>query len=139
MSIDSINSSSTTTSKGTTIVKPGNDMDKNAFLRILSAELSNQNPDDAKDSTQYISQMAQFSSLEQMSNLNSTMTFSGASSLIGKTVLLTDLDNSGNQYSGVVKGAMKDGGTVKLNVQVNENGAQTILDFPYEDVQIVKA
>jgi flagellar basal-body rod modification protein FlgD len=138
MSIDSINSSSTTTSKGTTIVKPGNDMDKNAFLRILSAELSNQNPDDAKDSTQYISQMAQFSSLEQMSNLNSTMTFSGASSLIGKTVLLTDLDNSGNQYSGVVKGATKDGGTVKLNVQVDENGTQAILDFPYEDVQIVK-
>jgi flagellar basal-body rod modification protein FlgD len=138
MSIDSINSSSTTTSKGTTIVKPGNDMDKNAFLRILSAELSNQNPDDAKDSTQYISQMAQFSSLEQMSNLNSTMTFSGASSLIGKTVLLTDLDNSGNQYSGVVKGATKDGETVKLNVQVDENGTQAILDFPYEDVQIVK-
>jgi flagellar basal-body rod modification protein FlgD len=137
MSIDSISSSSTTTSKGTTIVKSGNDMDKNAFLKILSAELSNQNPDDAKDSTQYISQLAQFSSLEQMSNLNSTMTFSGASSIIGKTVLLTDTDTSGNQYYGVVKGASLNGGTVNLSVQVDPNDSSSIKDFPYSDVQLV--
>lgn len=138
MSVNAISSSSSATSNGTPIVKSGNDMDKDAFLKILSAELANQNPDDAKDSTQYVAQMAQFSSLEQMANLNSTMTFSGASSLIGKTVLLTDLDNNGNQYSGVVKGATKDGGTVKLNVEVDDNGTKSVLDFPYEDVQIVK-
>lgn len=139
MSIDSINSSSTATSKGTPIVKPGNSMDKNAFLRILSAELSNQNPDDAKDSTQYIAQMAQFSSLEQMQNLNSSMTFSGASALIGKSVTFSDLDNNGNQYYGVVKGTVKDGGTVKLNVEVDENGTKKIMDFPYENVYEIQS
>lgn len=138
MSIDSINSSSTATSKGTPIVKPGNNMDKNAFLRILSAELSNQNPDDAKDSTQYIAQMAQFSSLEQMQNLNSTMSFSGASSLIGKSVTLTDLDSNGNQYYGIVKGTVKDGSTVKLNVEVDDNGITKVLDFPYENVSQIQ-
>lgn len=139
MSIDSISASSTSTSKGTTIVsKSGSEMDKNAFLKILSAELSNQDPDNAKDSTQYISQLAQFSSLEQMSNLNSTMTFSGASALVGKTVLLSDVDSSGNQYYGVVKGASKDSsGIVKLNVQVNPNDTSSILEFPYSDVQLV--
>lgn len=137
MSIDSINSS-TATSKGTPIVKPGNSMDKNAFLRILSAELSNQNPDDAKDSTQYIAQMAQFSSLEQMQNLNSTMSFSGASSLIGKSVTLTDLDSNGNQYYGIVKGTVKDGSTVKLNVEVDDNGIKKVLDFPYENVSQIQ-
>lgn len=135
MSIDSISSSLSATSKGTPIVKPGNNMDKNAFLRILSAELSNQNPDDAKDSTQYIAQMAQFSSLEQMQNLNSTMSFSGASSLIGKSVTLSDLDNNGNLYFGVVKGTVKDGSAVLLNVEVvDENGTKTIMNFPYDDV-----
>ncbi|MDI9219152.1 flagellar biosynthesis protein FlgD, partial [Clostridium tertium] len=32
------------TDRGTQIVKPGQDMDKNAFLTILSAELSNMDP-----------------------------------------------------------------------------------------------
>lgn len=138
MSIDSISASSTATAKGTKIVsKSESEMDKDAFLKILSAELSNQNPDDAKDSTQYISQLAQFSSLEQMSNLNTTMTFSGASALIGKTVVLTDLDSNGNEYYGVVRGVTKDGGTVKLNVQVNPNDSSSIKDFPYSDVQLI--
>ncbi|MFL0246774.1 flagellar hook assembly protein FlgD [Candidatus Clostridium stratigraminis] len=138
MSIDSISASSTATSKGTKIVsKTGSEMDKDAFLRILSAELSNQNPDDAKDSTQYISQLAQFSSLEQMSNLNSTMTFSGASALLGKTVVLSDYDSNGYQYYGLVRGVTKDGGTVKLSVQVNPNDPSSIMDFPYSDVQLV--
>lgn len=138
MSVDSISASSNTTARGTKIVKSGNDMDKNAFLRILSAELSNQNPDDAKDSTQYVAQMAQFTALEQMQNLNSTMTFSGASSLIGKTVTLTDLDMNGYQYAGVVKGTVKDGGTIKLNIEINNNGTKSIKDFPYEDVYSIQ-
>lgn len=136
MSIDSISASSTATAKGTKIVDNSqSSLDKDAFLKILVAELANQNPDDAKDSTQYIAQLAQFSSLEQMSNLNNTLTFSGASSLIGKTVLLKDTDSSGNQYFGVVKGASLDSGVVNLNVQVDQNG--TVLDFPYSDVQLV--
>lgn len=136
MSIDSVNASSTATAKGTKIASSTQDsLDKDAFLKILVAELSNQNPDDAKDSTQYISQLAQFSSLEQMSNLNKTMTFSGASALLGKTVLLTDTDSNANQYYGIVKGASINSGVVKLSVQVDQNG--TILDFPYSDVQLV--
>ena len=63
----------TATDRGTQIVKSGEDMDKNAFLTILSAELSNMDPMGDNDSTQYITQMAQFVSMEQMSNLNTTM------------------------------------------------------------------
>lgn len=133
MAIDSINAVRAT-EKGTKIVKPGNEMDKNSFLRILSAELSNQNPEEAKDSTQYVAQMAQFASLEQMTNLNSTMSFSGASALIGKNVKLTALNKEGDQYTGLVKGVVKDGGTIKLNIEVEEDGEKTVKDFPYENV-----
>ena len=76
----------TKTSRGTRIVKKGQDMDQNAFFKILAAELSNQDPTNAKDGTEYVSQMAQFSSLEQMLNLNGNMKFSGANGLIGKNV-----------------------------------------------------
>ena len=64
------------TSRGTTIVKKGQEMDQNSFLKILSAELTNQDPTTAKDGTEFVAQMAQFASLEQMTNLNSTMAFS---------------------------------------------------------------
>lgn len=74
----------TKTARGTAIVKTGQDMDKNAFFKILAAELSNQDPDNAKDGTEYVSQMAQFSALEQMVNLNSSTKFTGAVSLIDR-------------------------------------------------------
>jgi flagellar basal-body rod modification protein FlgD len=93
----------TKTSRGTKIVQSGSEMDKNAFLRILTAELSNQDPENAKDSTAYVAQMAQFASIEQMTNLNANLTMSAANSMIGKGVVLKTLDSSGNQYCGILK------------------------------------
>ncbi|HBA04212.1 MAG TPA: hypothetical protein DCW51_09845, partial [Clostridium sp.] len=61
---------------GTPIVKPGSELDKNAFFKILAAELSNQDPTQSQDTSAYIAQLAQFTTLEQMSSLNSTMTLS---------------------------------------------------------------
>ncbi|KRQ87054.1 flagellar basal body rod modification protein [Caloramator mitchellensis] len=45
-------------------------LDKDAFLRILTVQLQNQDPLNAKDNTEYIAQMAQFAALEQSQNLN---------------------------------------------------------------------
>lgn len=50
-----------------------NTTDKDMFLKILAAELANPDPLNAQDNTQYISQLAQFSSLEQAQNLNVSM------------------------------------------------------------------
>lgn len=111
---------STETANGTKIVKSGEDLDKNAFLKILTAELSNQDPTNASDGTQYVAQMAQFAGLEQMTNLNSSVKFSNAAQLIGKNVTLSDTDENANQYSGTVKNVTKDGDTIYLNVIVGQ-------------------
>lgn len=50
-----------------------NDLDKNAFLKLLIAELSNQDPLNPMEDREFIAQMAQFSSLEQMQNMNKTL------------------------------------------------------------------
>lgn len=135
MAVNSVNSAVSATNKGTKIVKPGNEMDKNAFLRILTAELSNQTPDSAKDSTQYVAQMAQFASLEQMTNLNSTMRMNSANSLIGKFVGTSITDYStGLQYSGVVDSVKKSGSNAILNVQVNKNGKFELMQVDLSDV-----
>ena len=119
------------TENGTRIVTNGSELDKDAFLKILSAELSNQDPDNTKDSTEYISQMAQFAGLEQMANLNSSMQLIGASSLIGREVTFKTTDADGNPYTGIVQNVMKNGDTIKLNVLDGEN---TYQEFSMSDV-----
>jgi len=133
----SLNGNVRATEKGTKITKPGQEMDKNAFLRILTAELSNQDPNNAKDSTQYVSQMAQFAGLEQMTNLNSNLNFTGAASLIGKPVSLSVNNSMGEPYMGVVKGIYKNSSGIQVGVEVVEDGQTIIKDFPYEAVDSV--
>lgn len=125
------------TDRGTRIVKSGDDMDKNAFLQILSAELSNLDPTGNNDSTQYITQMAQFASMEQMTNLNDTMTGYANNGLLGKGVSLKVLDSKGVAYAGVVKGVTETVSGTTISVLVNENGENVYKDFDITDIATV--
>jgi flagellar basal-body rod modification protein FlgD len=51
-----------------------NDLDKNAFLRLLTTQMRFQDPSQPQDSSEMAAQLAQFTSLEQLTNLNTTMT-----------------------------------------------------------------
>ncbi|WP_243182613.1 flagellar hook assembly protein FlgD [Clostridium gasigenes] len=125
------------TEKGTKIMKPGQDMDKNAFLKILSAELSNMDPMGDNDSTKYVTQMAQFSSMEQMNNLNTTMTNYTAHDLAGKGVTMKAVDNEGKPYTGVVRAVTTTAGKTTISVEVNVNGKNEIKPFDIADVVTV--
>src|ERR671936_810756 len=47
--------------------------EKNQFLKLLVAQLKGQNPLDPKDGTEFISQLAQFSSLEELINIRTSL------------------------------------------------------------------
>lgn len=61
------------TNNNTTTNKPKNDLDKDAFLRLLTTQLANQDPLNPMEDKEFIAQLAQFSSLEQMQTLNTTI------------------------------------------------------------------
>ena len=125
------------TDRGTSIVKSGEEMDKNAFLTILAAELSNMDPMGNNDSTQYVTQMAQFASMEQMTNLNTTMSNYANNSLVGKGVTLKGTDSQGVNYTGIVKAVTSTSSKTTVSVEVNENGSNTYKDFDISDVLTV--
>lgn len=72
--------------------KTGGELGKNDFLNLLVTQLRYQDPLEPTDDKEFIAQMAQFSSLEQMQNMNSVMSNSQAFNLIGKDVTASVTD-----------------------------------------------
>ncbi|MBQ9904747.1 MAG: flagellar hook assembly protein FlgD [Synergistaceae bacterium] len=86
----------TNTSSTSAVTNATNDtLGKDAFLKLLIAELSNQDPLNPMEDREFISQMATFSSLEQMQNMNKTLDSMAESNkfsavqYIGKAVAFT--------------------------------------------------
>jgi flagellar basal-body rod modification protein FlgD len=99
------NSSVTTTSSSadgiaaaTNSATGSKSLGKDAFLQLLVTQLKNQNPLDPQDNSAFVSQLAQFSSLEGITTLNDSVTaIAGnykstqalqASSLVGRSVIV---------------------------------------------------
>jgi len=74
------------------------ELDKDAFLRLLVTQLQHQNPLEPMDDRDFIAQMAQFSSLEQMQNMNSTMVQGQAFSMVGKVVIGTTFNQATSRF-----------------------------------------
>lgn len=81
-------------------VKTGNSsLDKDAFLQLLVAQMKYQDPLEPTSNTEYISQYATFSELEQMQNMSASLELSRASALVGETVLMKITDSTGRTTS----------------------------------------
>lgn len=72
-----------------------NGMDKDAFLQLLVAQMKYQDPLEPTSNTEYISQYATFSQVEQMQNMAATMELTRASSMVGKLVEVSTTDSNG--------------------------------------------
>lgn len=122
----------TQTNATTAMTTATNDtLGKDAFLKLLIAELSNQDPLNPMEDREFVSQMATFSSLEQMQNMNKTLEsmaeankFS-AVQYIGKAVAFTKGEGTeATQVAAVVQ-----------NVWFDPNG-KTILDTTEGEVAL---
>ena len=108
------------------------ELGKDQFLSILVAQLRNQDPMNPMSDTDFIAQMAQFTTVEQLSNMSGELALirqniGTASSLIGKTVTWNEFDEAGKviQKSGVVDSIISQDG--RLYVEVG--GERIGIDF----------
>ena len=116
------NSPSTAVSTiGATTATAKNTLTTQDFLQLLSTELQNQDPLQPMDDTAYLAQMAQFTSLQQVSTLSNTMSQMSsnqqnlaASSYLGQMVTMNTGNNS--TVSGLVTGVDLSGTTPNLQV-----------------------
>ncbi|MBE5823604.1 MAG: hypothetical protein E7308_05990 [Butyrivibrio sp.] len=96
-----------------------NGYDKDAFMQILVAQMKYQDPMEPTSNTEYISQYATFTQVEQLSNMANAMSLSRASEMVGKTVVITqkNADNgTTSEVQGVVDYVTYSGNKAYLNI-----------------------
>jgi flagellar basal-body rod modification protein FlgD len=114
---------------GAASTAPSSALDKDAFLQLLVTQVRNQDPLEPSGGTEYVAQLAQFSSLEQMQNLNDNVVglavlqqsnalfaqLTSSSALIGQTVEWADAD-TGELHTGEVSAVKIEDGIPYLQI-----------------------
>ena len=104
------------------------------FLKLMTAQLKNQDPFAPVDNTQMVAQMAQFSSVAGISEMNSTLkaisdklagtSQSDALSYVGRTVLTAGTTAYGRTAGGIAGAVELDSGATDVNVTIaDKNGS----------------
>lgn len=113
--------------------KVGSDLDKQDFLMLLVTQMQYQDPLEPTDNTQFVTQLAQFSELEQMQNVAQVTTNSSAFRLIGENVRIeSNVAGTQRTVEGVVDYVKIKSGEAYVVV----NGEE----YPYSDiVEVISA
>ena len=111
----------------------GAELGKDAFLQLLTTQLQYQDPLEPMDNTAMVSQLAQFSALEEMQNVSSALSNSQALSLVGKNVIIEVGKSTENANTTTV------GGKVQY-VQIVDGKAKLAINgqlYDYDDFDMV--
>ena len=132
------------TQNGTSVVDGTSTPNTNMFLELLVAQMSNLDPfGENNDPTQYITQLAQFSTLEQMQSMNSALenlsmitngllinsAVSTASDLLGKNAEFLSSTDSKETVKGKVTGVYIENGVVYMEALLDNGETKP---FAYE-------
>lgn len=96
-------------------------MDKDAFLQLLVAQMKYQDPLEPTSNTEFISQYATFSQVEQMQNMAATMELTRASAMVGKLVAVDSTSSTGDvsHIEGMVQYVAYENGKAYVSIDGN--------------------
>ncbi|MGO9489500.1 MAG: flagellar hook capping FlgD N-terminal domain-containing protein [Solirubrobacteraceae bacterium] len=94
---------------------PNGILGQNDFLKLMIAQLQAQNPLEPGNSNEFLNELAQFTQVEQMTNLANANELSGAVQMIGRSV--TYHAASGESVTGTVQSAQSTASGVTLTVE----------------------
>lgn len=115
MSISGVgNTASNSNTANVSTAKSNQSLGKDDFLKLLVTQLQSQDPLNPMDDKEFIAQMAQFTSLEQMQNMNTSVQITQATAYIGKQI--TWDNDQGVQQTGVVSAVRMISGEPKIVV-----------------------
>src|SRR3954454_16143498 len=92
---------------------PSSSLDKDGFLKLLTAQLKNQDPSSNQDPSQYFQTISQMTLVEQITNMSQQSAVSNAQSMLGKTATYS---LNGVLTSGLVTALQIDGGSPTLTI-----------------------
>lgn len=119
-----------------------NELGKDAFLNLLVTQLQYQDPLNPTNDKDFLAQMAQFSSLEQMQNLNKSFEMSQGNNLLGKVIQATVVNEATmetNFVEGFVDEVLFKSGKTYLTVDGNTIPLDTIENISYVDFESASA
>jgi flagellar basal-body rod modification protein FlgD len=93
---------------------PGSVLGQNDFLKLMIAQLQAQNPLEPGNTNEYVSELAQFTQVEQTTNLANASELSGAVQLIGRTV---NYSSTGGAGTGKVESVQSDSSGTTVTVE----------------------
>jgi flagellar basal-body rod modification protein FlgD len=120
--VDSTTSSVTSSSSSSSSLLPTQTLNQQDFLNLLVTELQNQDPMNPMSDTDFIAQMAQFSTLQQAQQTYQSISETQATNLIGATVTVSG--TGGVTATGTVTSVLMNSGTPEIVV----NGQPYTLD-----------
>ncbi|WAM33447.1 flagellar hook capping FlgD N-terminal domain-containing protein [Caldicellulosiruptor morganii] len=103
-----------------------NTLGKQEFLNLLVTQLRYQDPLKPMEDKEFVAQLAQFSALEQMQNLNESFELVKAQGLIGRYVVATNPSDTSKTLEGRVDSIRKDGSKVYLNINGVEVSTENV-------------
>ena len=86
--VDETTGKSSTSTKSSEKDKKTNELGYDQFLQILCAEMQYQDPLEPTSNTEYVAQLATFSQMESMLNMQNSIESTKANDLVGKLSLI---------------------------------------------------
>ncbi|WP_353204099.1 flagellar hook capping FlgD N-terminal domain-containing protein [Sphingomonas sp.] len=125
-----------TTSNAATAVKSSSSLGTSDFLKLLTAQLQNQDPFSPTDNSQMVAQLAQITSTSGITDINTTLksiqtklggtSTADALAYVGKTILTEGSTAYGRSTGGIAGAVELDGDATDVSVSIQDANGQVL-------------